>query len=507
MLVDQRMQVKVLVDAAWRRRWWILIPAVVGLAGSIYLARSMPKIYRASTTILVMRQSIPDSLVRTTVTTRIEERIRSLRIQVMSRRYLEKVVAELGMAPVNASDGEMERACARLASKVELNWDTRDLSWFNITANDVNAKRAADIANRLAELFIEQNSALREDQAKGIVETVEGWFEKTEKELRKRDAELARYKALNLYELPDQQAATLQRMNVAQSRIQQLTGDIQMRSERLATARAENKARQAAAGGIDVPALGDDADARAFAQMQRELQDLLTSYTEENPLVKRKREQIAQFVLNHPEPNSPPSGDRPTGEQGSPEMARLEGEIRSLEADRQREQRNLDTLQRRIENMPLRQEQLAALTRDYETLQRQYDAYFAQKEQALRAQDLEAAKKGEQFQIQDLARPPVKPASPNVPQIVLLGLLGGLGLGVGLASLLEFSNHSIRNEEEFAHRYPDLPILGSIPNLDADTRPSGGLLGRYGRSKSAAGVFLLGVAVARALVVAGGFFA
>ena len=142
-----------------------------------------------------------------------------------------------------------------------------------------------------------------------------------------------------------------------------------------------------------------------------------------------------------------------------------------------------------------------------ETLQRQYDANFAQKEQALRAQDLEAAKKGEQFQIQDRARPPVKPASPNVPQIVLLGLLGGLGLGVGLASLLEFSNHSIRNEEEFADRYPDLPILGSIPNLDADTRPSGGLLGRYGRSKSAAGVFLFAVAVGLALLVAGGFFA
>ena len=356
MLVDQRMQTKSLVDAAWRRRWWILAPAVVGLAGSLYLARSLPKIYRASTTILVMRQSIPENIVHSTITARVEERIRSLRIQVMSRRYLEQVIAELGIAPANASDGELEQACARLSSKVDLNWDTRDLSWFNITANDESAKRAADIANRLAELFIEQNSALREAQAKGTVDTVEGWLEKTEKELRKRDAELAGYKALYLYELPDQQQATLQRLNAAQSRIQQLTSDIQMRSERLATARAENKARLAASGGIDVPALGDDADVRVFAQMQRELQDLLTIYTEENPQVKRKREQIAQFVLNHPEPNPPPSGDRPGGEQGSPEMARLEGEIRSLEADRQREQRNFDMLQRRIENMPVRQQ-------------------------------------------------------------------------------------------------------------------------------------------------------
>ena len=488
--MDQRMQVKLVVDVAWRRRWWILVPTVVGLAGSMLLARSLPKIYRASTTILVMRQSIPEDIVHTTVTTRVEERIRSLKIQVKSRRYLEQVVKELGMAPASASAGQLEQACARLSSSVDLDWDKQGLSWFNITVDNANAQRAADIANRLAELFIDQNSALREAQAKGTVETVEGWLEKTEKELRKRDAELARYKAQNLYELPDQQAATLQLLNAAQTRIQQLTGDIQMRSERLATARAEEKMRRAEAGALGVVASGDDANARVFAQMQRELQDLLSSYTEENPLVRRKREQIAQFTKNHPAlsppgSNSPTGGDRESGAVSSPEVARLEGEIRSLDADRGREQRNVDMLRHRIENMPLRQQELAALTRDYETLQHQYDANFAQKEQAKRAQDIEAAKKGEQFQIQDRARPPVKPSEPNVMQIVLLGLLGGLGLGAGLASLLEFIDHTVRSEEEFAHRYPDLAILGSIPNLDADTGGSGAGMGRYARSRNA----------------------
>ena len=487
--MDQRAQVKMVVDVVWRRRWWILIPAAAGLAGSIFLARSLPKVYRASTTILVMRQSIPEDIVRTTVTTRVEERIRSLKIQVKSRRYLEQVVKELGLAPVGTSAGEIERACAHLSSQVGLDWDKQGLSWFNITVDDENAKRTADIANRLGELFIEQNSALREAQAKGTVETVEGWLEKTESELRKRDAELARYRALNLYELPDQQTATLQLLNTAQSRIQQLTGDMQMRSERLATALAEDKLRRADAGAPGAAAAGDDPNARAYAQMQRELQDLLSSYTEQNPLVRRKRDQIAQFAENHPGFN--PSGSNPAPDDpgsdafGSPEVARLEGEIRSLDADRTREQRNVDMLRRRIENMPLRQQELAALTRDYETLKKQFDANFAQKEQAQRAQDIEAAKKGEQFQIQDRARPPVTPSSPNVMQIVFLGLMGGLGMGVGLVALLEFIDHTVRSEDEFANRYPDLPILGSIPNLDAETHAPGGLLGRYARSRNA----------------------
>jgi succinoglycan biosynthesis transport protein ExoP len=263
-----------------------------------------------------------------------------------------------------------------------------------------------------------------------------------------------------------------------------------MRSERLAAARAEDRLRRLDAGAVGAGAAGDDPNTRAYAQLQRELQDLLSSYTEENPLVKRKRDQIAQFAANHPGvsasgSNSAPGGDTASGGFKSPEVARLEGEIRSLDADRTSEQRNVSMLRHRIENMPLRQQELAALTRDYETLKRQYDANFAQKEQAKRAQDIEAAKKGEQFQIQDRARPPVTPSQPNVMQIVLLGLLLGLGLGVGLAALLEFLDHTVRSEDELAHRYPDLPVLGSIPNLDAETPTAGGLLGRYARSRNA----------------------
>lgn len=485
--MDQRMQAKLVVDVAWRRRWWVVIPVVLALAGSAFLASTMPKIYRAQTTILVMRQSIPEGIVHTTVTTRVEERIRSLKIQVKSRRYLELVATELGLVPANATEGEIERACSRLSQNVDLDWDRQGLSWFNIMVEDGNSKRAADIANRLAELFIEQNSALREAQAKGTVETVEGWLEKNEKELRKRDAELARYKALHLYELPDQQPATLQLLNSSQTRIQQLTSDIQLRSERLAAARAEDKSRRATAQLLGVPASTEDPASREYAQLQRELQDLLSNYTDENPLVKRKREQLKQFTANHPGLGAGQPANPDAATPTSPEIARLQGEIRSLEADREREQANLDTLRSRIQRMPLRQQELASMTRDYETLKQQYDANFAQREQAKRAQDIEAAKKGEQFQIQDRARPPVKPSKPNVPAIVLLGLVGGLGLGVGLAALLEFLDHTVRSEDEFARRYPDFPILGAIPNLNADTTAPLASLGRHGRAKGAMG--------------------
>jgi polysaccharide chain length determinant protein (PEP-CTERM system associated) len=503
-IVDTTHQIKQYLDIAWRRKWWVIAPAVLGLAASVYLATVLPKMYRASTTILVLRQSVPTDLVQSTVTMRIEERMKSLRIQVMSRRYLERVVKELGFATSDASDAELERACEELEASVDLDWDKRDLSWFNIMVTDRQPQRAADVANRLADLFIEQNTQMRAAQAQGTVDTVEGWLEKTEADLRRRDALIADYKAKHIYELPDQQGAALQLLTSAQARVQQLTSDIQSRTERLAILRLEEKSRRASAETLGVASANEDPDSRALAQMSRELQELLSSYTEANPLVKRKRAQIEQFKATHPDLEAPTVGSEPVM---SPELARLEADLRGLESDRKREQENIDELRRRLSNMPLRLQELTTLTRDYDALKARYDSTSAQREQAQRAQDIEVARKGEQFQVQDRARPPAVPFKPNFVQLLMMGLFGGLALGVGIAMGLEFLDQTIRSEEEFAGRFPDLTILGSIPGLESDSTPSRGLLSRRAKKSAAAGAVLLGAALVHVFMAGGGILA
>ena len=53
---------------AWRRKWLIVIPAVLAGAGTFAWSSQLPDRYSASTTILVVPQRVPESYVRSTVT-------------------------------------------------------------------------------------------------------------------------------------------------------------------------------------------------------------------------------------------------------------------------------------------------------------------------------------------------------------------------------------------------------------------------------------------------------
>jgi succinoglycan biosynthesis transport protein ExoP len=80
------------------------------------------------------------------------------------------------------------------------------------------------------------------------------------------------------------------------------------------------------------------------------------------------------------------------------------------------------------------------------------------------ATELDRQQEGEQFRVLDPANLPDRPTFPNRPLFALAGLAGGLGLGLGLAFLLEMRDTSMRTERdvEFVLR---LPVLATVPEI------------------------------------------
>jgi len=487
---DSAVRLKKYLDVFFQRKWWIVVPLALSIVGAPFVFDALPKVYRAATTVLVSPQSLSKSLAESTVTGSVEERVSSLAIQILSNTFLERVVGEVGLVSEDASDFQRRAAAGKLKKRIELEHDPTLLSWFRVVAYDEDPERAATVANRLADLFIEQNTQWREDQASDATETVDQWLNQKREELVAEEQRLATYRKKHLFELPEHLSANLELLKSAEQRRRNLSLDIQSRQDRLTVLREQHRA-QSSLDPMSMSRQSTDPGLRQYADMQDELRELRAKYTEENPAVRLKVAEIEEFKKSRPdlfraEPDSEDSDVGAVGLKG--DIARLEKDIESLEAERGRVQGEIKTYTTRINRTPLREQELAALTRDYEIVKDDYEDLLRKKGVTTRGEDIEAGKKGVHFRVQDQARPPRKPYRPVFLQILLLCMVTGLGAGVGAAAVIEFLDQTFKNEDEFRAAFPDVPVLVTIPKLDPGGR---GKKKRSGGPKRDAAIWLL----------------
>ena len=63
------------LDIGFRRKWYIIIPLVICVLGSFGVCKYLPKVYKATTLILVQPQAIPENYVRATITDTVANRL------------------------------------------------------------------------------------------------------------------------------------------------------------------------------------------------------------------------------------------------------------------------------------------------------------------------------------------------------------------------------------------------------------------------------------------------
>jgi hypothetical protein len=127
-------------------------------------------------------------------------------------------------------------------------------------------------------------------------------------------------------------------------------------------------------------------------------------------------------------------------------------------------QKQIDFHMSKLERVPVFEQQISGLLRDYDSLRGHYQSLLDKKLSAEMAAQLETRQQGERFEILDPARVPSHPSSPNRRLISAGGLLVGLFGGLGLALLIEMMDPSVRGEVEAAQLF-DHPVLGEIPQV------------------------------------------
>jgi uncharacterized protein involved in exopolysaccharide biosynthesis len=178
----------------------------------------------------------------------------------------------------------------------------------------------------------------------------------------------------------------------------------------------------------------------------------------------------------------------------SAQLASTRSEIGSVSA--QLTELNLDAAEyrNRIAATPKVEEAYNVLLNARNNTQVKYDDLVGKLMEARVAHGLEKEQKGERFTLIEPPRLPEKPFKPNRLAIMLIGMVLGVGAGVGLAALREFSDDAVRDGDSLtmATRFP---VLAGIPRIMTESDLAAQRWKRLAIAGGVVGVVVLGLVV------------
>jgi len=479
--LPEDMKLRDFLNMALRRKLWIILSTIgIFLATAVYAYR-LPNTYRAETVILVDPQQVPDRYVSSTVSSTISDRLSTLQQQVLSPTRLGRLIQTLGLFPNLSTRRSSQDLIAMMQHSIVIelvNPGGGRLSAFRIAYHSSDPAEAALVANQLAEMFIAENLKAREQQYEGTSEFLESELRESKRQLDQKDAELRVSKSENLLDLPESKAFHLEALASLRSQMQ-ASQDRMYRAQEDKALLLSMAASNDAAPTIDQDSgAGSGAAAPYQAQIQKleaRLSDLQARYGPRHPdVVKLQREldrlkAKARAAEEQPGAQGAVTPALPPASQRAHRNPVIEAQVQKLEQEIEEQTKLQARMQvqvnmhvARLQQVPIFEQKIAGLLRDYDILRTHYTSLLDKKLSAQTATAMESHQKAERFVVLDSATPPLKPFAPNRMFMDLAGLLGGFLGGLVLAFLAEMNDESVRTDSEAA-RIVGKPILGGIP--------------------------------------------
>ena len=473
-----------ILEAAWRRRWFIVVPLVLFSVATVTVSLVLPDRYRAEATMLIVPQRVPENYVKPTVTARLDERLRSIGQQILTRTQLERIMQEFDLYPAERRTMIMEDVIELMKRDIDIGPPRGGASGtFTVSFEAGNPKTAMVVTERLASLFIRQNLEDRSAFAEQTDQFLESQLDESRRKLKEHEAKLEAFKRENPGRMPEEMQANQLALASAQGQLQSLQETIYRDRDRqlmLQQMINDAKAQQAAVEktvDLSVPP-GAQPAAKQLEAARQALRIMSMKLRPEHPDI-RSQQRLIRDLEQKAAAEAAQQPVTPTPEVAStPAEAVLASKINEMQAESDQIERRLATKQEtekrllasintareRLESIPGVSTRLTELMRDYTTLQTQYQNLLAKSQEAKIAANMERREIGEQFKIIDPPRLPPRPVSPNRPRLNLLGSALGLALGLALAVLLEYRDTSLRSEDDVLVAL-SLPVVALVPTM------------------------------------------
>lgn len=458
------------LDILKRRRWSIIIPAGAVFIIAAIVAFCWPPTYRSTATILIEEQEVPREYVNTAVTTFADQRLQSINQRIMGTTRLLEIITKFKLYDDLKSKWTTEEIIDKMRKDIKFNTVSADVIdprsgqprpatiAFTVSYNGKNPVVVQQVASELTSLYLEENLKDREKQSQGTSKFLEDEMKSVQVQLADFDSRIKTYKQGHINSLPELTQMNLQSLETVEREIVSLNYQLRTLKERESNIQTELSTMSTDAGNQDKTRL---------SELRVRLGEMKTRLTDEHPDVIKTRGEIAELMKQLRATGRDTADNKPD----NPAYITLSSQLSGIQSEIESAKRQIETLSRKREDYKRRiaaspgvEEGYKNILEQRNNLQLKYDDLSKKFMEAKVSNGMEKEQKGERFTLIDAARLPEKPVSPNIPAILLIGLVLGLGSGVGVAALNEQGDQTARTPEMLA-RVTSFPVLASIPEI------------------------------------------
>ena len=394
---------------------------------------------------------------------------------------------------------------------------------FTVSYEGGDPEKVAQVANRLTSLFLEYNLRLRENLARTTTNILEQQLEDYRDTTRLLEEKIARFKEVHLTELPELMRLNLEierqirqqiegaeakmlaledRKVYLEGQLATISPNVLFRGDQVWEPRDRLKLLRSQAISLEAslsPKHPDvikirreieelekkvsvDNERRNLEEMLNDkevrLEDLRNHTTDKHPDVVRLKQEISDIKIALADSQADEAGSADSAFTGTTNPAyiniqtqikRTEIELESLQTQRTELDVKWHQYVKRLEKMPQVEQEYQDLVRDYSAAQKKYNETSAKLMEARQAEGLEESQVGEKFTVVDPPQVPERPIKPNRMAVVLIGFILGLGAGVGLGAIREFTDTSIRTVRD-VKRITGAPVMAAIPDVQEQSK-------------------------------------
>jgi len=432
---------RALINEAFHSRRLVVGLFVALNAVTLVSGLQWPKVYTASTTILVDDRNIVQPLMSgAAVPTEVTDRSRNAREVIYGRKIMDQILENGGWLTSRSTPEEQERIIENVKKRTTIATVGRNI--IRIEYRDDDPERAFRVTERFAELFIQESIAAKAAESGAAFEFIEKQTQEYHDKLARTEKEMKELRSSSLearsgsdVELNTRLSALYLRIDTASQELReaeikgvalekQLSGEVEV----IATATREGQYRT------------------RIGELQSRLDTLRLSYHDAHPDIAQVKQQIRDLTDGIAAERERREQMKRDGRSEGDQSAMNNPIYQQLRRELSQNQLTIEGLKERISDAQQRLQQelgqgrllhgvaerLAEATRDYEVNRDIYQDLLRRRENARVSMHLDRDKQGFTLKIQEPVTMPQSPSGPRFWHFVGGGILLGILVPMGL---------------------------------------------------------------------------